>query len=285
MEDARGLVAVASQIRKIALRTPTLPPAQHTNAYLIGPSDGPGPLVLIDPGAPYPEEQQRLDAVLTAELTAGRQLTAVWLTHHHGDHVGGAMHLSARWNVPICAHPASAKLLAPRVKVAEQLLPGRARLGDLEVAFHHTPGHAEGHLCFAVPSSGATLVGDMVAGIGTILIDPDEGNMAAYLESLRMLESISPGALLPAHGPTIPDGVGKLRGYRSHRLMREQKIADVLAAHPGATAQELVPHAYADTPRPFWPLAVRSTLAHLQKLAEERRATCDDAHRWTALTA
>jgi endoribonuclease LACTB2 len=284
-EDTQGLVAVASQLRKLALRTPTLPPAEHTNAYLLGPSDGRAPLVLVDPGTPYPEEQQRLDLVLEAERAAGRQLTAVWLTHHHGDHVGGATHLAARWNVPICAHPVTARLLAPRVKVTEALVPGRTRVGELEVELLHTPGHAEGHLCFAVPSSGATLVGDMVAGLGTILIDPDEGDMAAYLDSLRLLEASSPGALLPAHGPTIPDGVGKLRSYQSHRLMREQKIADVLAAHPGATAQALVPHAYADTPPLFWPLAVRSTLAHLKKLAAERRAACDDEHRWTALTA
>jgi glyoxylase-like metal-dependent hydrolase (beta-lactamase superfamily II) len=121
----------------------------------------------------------------------------------------------------------------------------------------------------------------MVAGLGTILIDPDEGDMAEYLASLQQLEQIEPGVLLPAHGPMIADGVAKLREYRGHRLRREDKIAAALASRPGRRAEELVPIAYADTPPPFWPLAVRSTLAHLEKLRREGRATCDLELRWT----
>ena len=86
---AQVLTTVASRIRALALRTPTLPPAAHTNAYLVGPPGG--PVAVVDPGSPYPDQQAALDAVL-AELP----IALVLLTHHHGDHVGGAAALAAR---------------------------------------------------------------------------------------------------------------------------------------------------------------------------------------------
>src|SRR5215213_1552395 len=93
------LTQVAAGIRMLALRTPTLPPAAHTNVYLVGPDAG--PVAVVDPGSPYPEQQAILDAIL-AEIPIARVL----LTHHHGDHVGGAAALAATWRVPIAAHPA-----------------------------------------------------------------------------------------------------------------------------------------------------------------------------------
>lgn len=270
LPDEPVLREVAPGIQVLALRSPTLPPAAHTNVYLVGPAGG--PLVVVDPGSPYPDQQAVLDAVLMAQ-----PISAVLLTHHHGDHVGGAAALAARWGVPIVAHPITARLLEGIVEVTRGLEDGEV-LGAAgrahPITAVHTPGHAEGHLCFEV--GGATLAGDMVAGVGTILIDPAEGDMARYLASLERLLARPATALLPAHGPAIPDGPGKLREYLAHRQMRERRVWAALTDAP-ATLAQLVTRAYADTPAALWPIAERSLEAHLIKLVREGRAAIDDA--------
>ena len=267
---APELVAVAPRIRVLALRTPTLPPAAHTNVYLVGPEAG--PVAVVDPGSPYPEQQAILDAVL-AQVPVARVL----LTHHHGDHVGGAAALAQRWNVPIAAHARTAARLGDRVRVDELLADGDDVDGAICV---HTPGHADGHLVFEV--GDACIAGDMVAGLGTILIDPDEGDMAQYLASLERMRTRTPTTLLPAHGPPIRDGHAKLTEYLAHRRTREQRVIDALAGAP-RTLDALVAGVYADTPRMLWGLAERSLLAHLAKLEREdaARAVDEDRRLWS----
>ena len=268
-ETPAELVQVAPGIRRLALRTPTLPPAAHTNVYLVGPDQG--PVAVVDPGSPYPDQQAILDTILTSVPIA-----RVLLTHHHGDHVGGAATLAAKWNVPIAAHAATARRLAGRANVTELLDDGDIVDGVRAV---FTPGHAEGHLVFEV--GDAAIAGDMVAGVGTILIDPDEGDMALYLASLERMRS---GArmLLPAHGPVIADGPAKLTEYIAHRLMREQRVVAALSGAP-QTLEQLVAVVYADTPRVLWGLAERSLLAHLVKLEREdaARPVDGDRRRWS----
>src|SRR5687767_405109 len=129
-DTAATLVPVGPGIRVLALRTPTLPPAAHTNVYLVGPEAG--PVAVVDPGSPYPDQQAILDDVL-----AKIPIELVLLTHHHGDHTGGAVALAARWGVPIAAHPATARRLAGRVPVTREIHDGDVIHGALAI---HTPG-------------------------------------------------------------------------------------------------------------------------------------------------
>ncbi len=262
------------------VRTPTLPPATHTNCYLFGT----GEMIAVDPASPYPDEQASLDRAIDALVADGRRLVEVWLTHHHGDHVGGAVHLAERHGVDIAAHPATAERLAGRVPVTRMLADGdiRALAGPrprrLRAVF--TPGHAPGHLCFLEEETGFLAAGDMVAGVGTILVDPSEGDMTAYLESLRRMKALAPRGLLPAHGNAIAAVAEKLDGYVRHRLWREARVVEALRRRGPASARELVLLAYDDVPAVVHPLAERSLLAHLDKLAADGVAVRDgDAWR------
>lgn len=271
-----ALLPVAPGIRVLALRTPTLPPAAHTNTYLVGPERG--PQLVIDPGSPYPDQQAVLTRVLAQEAASGRPVAMVLLTHHHGDHVGGAQALAAEQGVPIAAHANTARRLAGKVAVT-RLLEADETLDDFAVRCVYTPGHADGHLCFE--HGAASIVGDMVAGLGWILIDPVEGDMAQYLASLEILLARPATQLLPAHGPMIADGPAKLHEYIQHRTMREDRVLAALAATTDAALADLMPTAYADTPRPLWPLAERVLRAHLDKLVREGRAREVVPGRWT----
>jgi len=257
---------VASGIMVCPLRTPTLPPATHTNCYLVG-RDA---LIVIDPASPYADEQEALDGFVDELAANGRRVRAIWLTHHHQDHVSGAQHLSKRLGVPIFAHPETIRLLGwpdmRRLSDGETL-----DLGALRLRAVFTPGHAPGHFCFVEERTKFMITGDMVAGIGTIVIDPDEGDMAHYLASLERMKSLSPFALLPAHGPTIANPVAKLDEYRRHRLWREERVFASLAKRGTSSAAELVPDVYDDLDPKIFALAERSLLAHLKKLIQDER--------------
>lgn len=258
------------------LRTPTLPPATHTNCYLFGT----GEMIAIDPASPYPDEQHALDEALDALAAAGRQVVEIWLTHHHLDHVSGAVHLSERLGIPIAAHRETIDRLAGRVPITRVLDDGDSRAlagpSPRRVRAVFTPGHAPGHLCFLEEETGAMAAGDMVAGVGTILIDPSEGDMIAYLASLQRMRELAPRVLLPAHGGAIAAVAEKLDGYVQHRLWREARVIEALRHHGPASSAALVPRVYADVSPALFPLAERSLLAHLDKLVTEGTATTAD---------
>jgi glyoxylase-like metal-dependent hydrolase (beta-lactamase superfamily II) len=258
-----------------------LPPATHTNVYLIGEAG----VCAVDPASPYPEEQAALDAALDALAAEGHPLVEVVLTHHHVDHVSGAAHLVERYQVPVAAHPETARRVAGRVEVTHLVDDGDViPYGPTGLRALFTPGHAPGHLCFSDSTSGAMVAGDMVASVGTIIVEPsDGGDMAEYLQSLRRVRSQRPRVLLPAHGPPIEDADGKLDFYVAHRLQREARVFAALSVTEPRTVEELVPPAYPDVSPAIYALAARSLLAHLIKLERDRRAR-RDGDRWLSVT-
>ncbi len=267
--DALRLWDLAPGLGMAGLRSPTLPPATHTNCFVVGDDE----LIVVDPGSPYPEEQAALDEALDARAQGGRRVAEIWITHHHIDHVGGVEHLRARWSAPVAAHPRTARLLHGQLRVDRELADGETRtLGARRLRPVFTPGHTPGHHAFLEETTGFVLAGDMVAGIGTVVVDPDEGDMAEYLRSLETLRLLDARALLPAHGPVLTEPATTLDTYRRHRLWREERVVDALRTLAAAlTAEELVPVVYSDAPPSVHPLAVRSLLAHLGKLVVEGR--------------
>jgi glyoxylase-like metal-dependent hydrolase (beta-lactamase superfamily II) len=203
----------------------------------------------------------------------------VFLTHHHADHVGGALKVKERLKIPLWAHPRTAERLAPGA--VDRLLEDGEMIelaGEppMKLRVLHTPGHARGHLCLVDRASRAAIVGDMVAGIGTILIDPPEGDMGDYLAQLERLRDLPVSTLYPAHGPAIPDGPEKLDEYLKHRRARENLVLDAILPEVGATLPEIVSTAYSDTPEVMHPVAERSALAILLKLLDEKRVSREE---------
>ncbi|MGH3158063.1 MAG: MBL fold metallo-hydrolase, partial [Streptosporangiaceae bacterium] len=99
----------------------------------------------------------------------------------------------------------------------------------------------------------------------------DDGRLSDYLGSLDRLRALAGPAhltaLLPGHGPVLPDPVGTLDYYIAHRRERLAEVTAALAAGD-RTAAQIVARVYADVDRKLWPFAQWSVRAQLDYLAE-----------------
>lgn len=251
------------------VRTPTKPPATHTNCYLIYNSQE---ILVIDPGSPYEDEQQALAAAVDDLVRERRSVREIILTHMHPDHVGGVNSLREHLGggVKVAAHRFTAEPLGDTAQVDRLIEDGDVieLMGSPRIALRamHTPGHARGHLCFHEERTGTLISGDNIVGLGSVLIDPPEGNMRDYLASLRQMRALpNLRVIFGGHGPAIANPYAKLDEYISHRLERERKILD--AVWEGAnTAADIVARVYTDVSPKAHAMAERAVLAHLEKL-------------------
>jgi len=231
-----------------------------TNTWVLS-ARGAERAIVVDPG---PDVSAHLAAIDAAVRARGCRVGQVLLTHGHVDHSEGAAGFAA-------AHGVGVRALDPAHRLGEEGLAAGEVIEDagLRLDVVATPGHTADSLSFVVREGGAVLTGDTVLGRGTAVIHHPDGELAAYLASLRRLEQLVAAlecrALLPGHGPALDRPLDVVRGYLEHRA---QRLAEVRAAlDAGArTAGEVVERVYADVDRALWPAAERSVLAQLAYL-------------------
>ena len=265
------------------VRTPTRPPATHTCCYLVHNANE---MLIFDPGSPYEDEQQALAECVDEMIAAGRQVREIILTHHHPDHVGGVNALKTHLggNVPVAAHEETAKILND-VKVDRFIQDGEIINLDgepqIQLQAMHTPGHARGHLCFYDAQRGVLITGDNIVGFGSVLIDPADGNMRDYLNSLERMRSLpNLSVLFGGHGPAVATPYQKIDEYISHRLERERNILEAVKKGVTTPAQ-IVAEVYTDVHPKAYAMAERAVLAHLEKLSDEGKVNSVDGN-WLA---
>ena len=267
---ASAMPGLPAGVERILAPNPSPMTGPGTNTYLVAnATDG---CVVIDPG---PEIEAHLAAVATAAQAHGGA-TAILVTHGHPDHVEGAARLRALTGAPILAWSRAGSPDADETLADGQLVTVGAT-GGRTIRAVYTPGHRFDHLCFLLEDAGALFAGDLVAGVGTVVIIPPEGDMLDYLASLRRLLTLNLRQILPAHGPMIDDPQRLLTDYISHREAREAQVIAALAARsPDGRAPQtiaaLVAHIYTDVDPQLHPVAAYSVQAHLIKLAREGRA-------------
>src|ERR1041385_3905771 len=133
----------------------------------------------------------------------------------------------------------------------------------------HTPGHASNHLCYLLEGTRMLFTGDHVMQGSTVVINPPDGDMRAYLDSLELLLVEDLAILAPGHGYLIGEPKKEVRRLIAHRLAREEKVVNALVKLGPASVEELLPLVYDDVPARVHRVAARSLTAHLDKLAAE----------------
>jgi len=260
-------------VRRVVANNPGPMTYHGTSTWIVGR----GQVAVIDPG---PDDDAHHRALL--EALAGERVAHVLLTHGHRDHAAGAARFAAAVEAPThgfgrpqAGRNAAAGACHLPFLPDERLADGAVIEGPgwrLEAI--HTPGHASDHLCFALAGEGVLFTGDHVMGWSTSMISPPDGDMAAYMASLRRLLGRDDKVFLPGHGPGITDPKGHTQALLAHRLAREAAV--LAAVREGlATPAAIVSRLYPGLAAPLLQPATRSVLAHLLKLAEERLVVAD----------
>ncbi len=268
-------VTLLKNVQRLTAPNPGFMTGPGTNSYLLGdPGSG---YIVIDPGPDEPEHIERL------WRAAGGYIRWIVCTHSHPDHSPGAARLqhlcqqSGSAPPPILGLPS-----APTARANSHFVPDRTLADGEQLTLHHpdstnhtlralhTPGHAANHLCLVLEEDGLLFSGDHILNGSTTVIDPPDGNMDAYLQSLDKLLAACQNHgiefILPAHGYVLGDAQQAIAQLKTHRLKRESKVAAAMQALPHGTHDDWVRLAYDDVPERLWPVAKRSLLAHVERV-------------------
>lgn len=277
-------VALLKNVVRLTAPNPGVMTGPGTNSYLVG--DASTGYIAIDPGPLDMDHLQRLHDA------AGGDIRMIVCTHSHPDHSPGAKPLQAlveaggKAKPPIYGLPSLPTARAdsqftPDIALAHHahlVLSGEGAGGHITHSLKaiHTPGHAANHLCLVLVEDGLLFSGDHILNGSTTIVNPPDGAMTAYLDSLDALSAACDAHgidfILPAHGYVLGDAKGAIAQLKSHRLKREAKVLAVMQANPGGTLDDWVPLAYDDVHERVWPIAKRSLLAHVERIQELQQA-------------
>ena len=268
-------VRLGEHIVRVTAPNPGPMTGPGTNSYFVGAGDA---WAVIDPG---PDIAAHVQALIAA---APGRIVKILVTHTHRDHSPAAATLAAATGAPVWGRLAAHAMwqdegFAPDHQPADgervTIAPG------VTLRAVATPGHASNHLCWLFEEERLLFTGDHVMQGSTVVINPPDGDMAAYLASLRALADAPPEWLAPGHGFLVAEPRSVLEGLIAHRLRREAKVAAALSAREPRSLDALVPRVYDDVNTALHGVAARSLLAHLIKLRQDGRAI-EHEGQWSA---
>ncbi len=252
-----GLISVrlSPLVHVVLAPNPGIMTGPGTNTYIVGS----GPTCVIDPAV---DDRHYLDALFAA---AG-DVAAVLVTHRHSDHVGGVRGVVERARCEVRAFgSADAGGVAPNPLGDGDVV----SFGGGSLVALHTPGHASDHVSFHLESAASLFAGDNILGEGTAVIAPPDGNMRAYIDSLRRLRDLSIDRIYPGHFRPLDGGRAVIDGYLDHRERRRAAVLEAVRAG-AATPAEIVAAVYVDTPAHLHPVAALQVVSMLELLSQER---------------
>lgn len=273
-------VRLSERVIRVSADNGSVMTGPGTNTYLVGGSDV-DRWAVIDPG---PAIDAHVDAIVAA---APGPIDRIFVTHTHKDHSPAALALKARTGATVLGLAPTHREWQDATFAADLTLRGGERIAigkSTHLAVVHTPGHASNHLCYLLEEERTLFTGDHLMQASTVVINPPDGDMAAYLASLRALLPLELDWLAPGHGFLMANPRAAIEAVIAHRLRREAKVVAALGELGPAPLDRLVATVYADVPERMHPVALRSLTAHLLKLRDEGRAA-ESAGAWSLAPA
>lgn len=267
-DDSIVEVQSLAGVRQLFVRSNTIPPAAHTNCFLIG-DDG-SPRLLVDPS---PADDDEYDKLRTHTADA---FDVIFLTHHHGDHHERADRLAREAGVPIwLSTDTRQRITTAKPHFFDGLEVREIGDGDAvtrwlgrAVNAHAIPGHDRGQLALMPEDRAWCIVGDLIQGIGTVVIAPPEGDMAEYFATMQKVIDWNPAVIYPSHGTAL----GSTHYVQAVLAHRKQREAQILTLHQaGKDEDQILDSVYAGTPDHLLPLARINIQSHMTKLQAEQR--------------
>lgn len=240
-------------------------PSGPTNAYLLGDDTA----ILVDPAG----KSDELDGAV-----ADRTVEHIVVTHHHADHVSGVSEYATETEATVWARRGRERSFRSVTGTApDRTFSGGTviEVGDERVRVIETPGHAPEHVSFVVGK--CYFVGDLALASGSVVVGAPEGDMRAYLGSLRRIHARDPAVLYPGHGPTIESPRSTVRRLIDHRRERERRVLGAVEAG-ASSVSAITDAAYQKDVSAVRALAEATVRAHLEKLAVERAVVWDGTH-------
>jgi len=256
-------IEFAPGVECVPLPTATLPPATHTNCYILG--EAGGQRIVVDPAAKSETALAILEERILEVIGDGGEIIATVYTHRHSDHIGDLKRIAEIYQAPIWASQETLELIpkcdSDRTLISGEELSLKGPYGEDIWQVFSTPGHCPGHICLA--SERGVISADLVSVVGTILVPSSDGDMQQYMDDLETIRSLRPVMLFPAHGPYTPNPDAILQRYIRHRSSRHERVLD--AVRTGCSeVTEIAERAYSDTPDADMFLAADQTISHLK---------------------
>jgi glyoxylase-like metal-dependent hydrolase (beta-lactamase superfamily II)/8-oxo-dGTP pyrophosphatase MutT (NUDIX family) len=242
-------------VTRLIAPNPGLMTGPGTNTYIIN------GVAVIDPG---PAIDSHIEKILQF-----KGIRWILCTHTHLDHSPAAAAVKAATGAQILGRPAPEgqdATFKPDFVVENGQ---RIDLGEIALRAIHTPGHASNHLCYLLEQTRMLFTGDHVMQGSTVVINPPDGDMRAYLQSLERLLAEDLAIIAPGHGYLIGAPHREVRRLVAHRLNRERKVVAALERLESPSIDEMLPLVYDDVPERIHRVAARSLTAHLEKLVAD----------------
>ena len=259
------LVRLAPSIHRLTAFNAGMMTGPGTNTWILGRKK----VAVLDPG---PASPRHVENILNK---APGEVRWILVTHTHPDHSPGAALLAERTGAPLIGpSPPPGRRQDSTFIPAVQPQDGQGfDFGGFVLRAVHTPGHASNHICWWHAPQAVLFTGDHIMQGSTVVIAPPDGDMSAYMASLRRLLDLPIRSMAPGHGHWIDQPQKEIRGLIAHRERREEKVVSAMDALGPATIQAILPKVYDDVPDRLHPVAALSLEAHLLKLERGGRAS------------